>query len=134
MVTSRIWFSAAQKAELWDRWRSGSSAAAISRALDRRNKTGVQLRAALPVGLLRTLVGRTDLCLHRKIVVIGGSAAWTGSMNLVDPRYFKQDSGVGEWVDAMVRIPRSTGGRRAAACSEHDYPTSSKFLFCRCFA
>jgi len=25
-------------------------------------------------------------------------------MNLVDPRYFKQDSGVGEWVDAMVRI------------------------------
>ena len=41
MVTSRIWFSAAQKAELWDRWRSGSSAAAISRALDRRNKTGV---------------------------------------------------------------------------------------------
>jgi IS30 family transposase len=41
MVTSRIWFTAAQKAELWERWKSGSSAAAISRALDRRNKTGV---------------------------------------------------------------------------------------------
>ena len=25
-------------------------------------------------------------------------------MNLVDPRTFKQDSGVGEWVDAMVRV------------------------------
>ena len=25
-------------------------------------------------------------------------------MNLVDPRYFKQESGVGEWVDAMVRF------------------------------
>ncbi|CAE7829090.1 clsA, partial [Symbiodinium microadriaticum] len=25
-------------------------------------------------------------------------------MNLVDPRYFKQDSGVGQWVDAMVRV------------------------------
>jgi cardiolipin synthase len=25
-------------------------------------------------------------------------------MNLVDPRFFKQDAGVGEWVDAMVRI------------------------------
>ena len=25
-------------------------------------------------------------------------------MNLVDPRYFKQDSGVGEWIDAMVRL------------------------------
>ena len=41
MVTSRIWFTAAQKAQLWERWKSGSSAAVISRALDRRNKTGV---------------------------------------------------------------------------------------------
>ena len=41
MVTSRIWFTATQKAELWERWRSGLSVAAISRALDRRNKTGV---------------------------------------------------------------------------------------------
>ncbi len=70
----------------------------------RLREAGVELRAALPVGLLRTVVGRTDLRLHRKIVVIDGAAAWTGSMNLVDPRYFKQDSGVGEWVDAMVRF------------------------------
>src|SRR4030095_4488037 len=42
MVTSRIWFTAEQKAELWERWRKGQSAAAISRALERRNKTGVQ--------------------------------------------------------------------------------------------
>jgi len=70
----------------------------------RLREAGVELRAALPVGLLRTMVGRTDLRLHRKIVVIDGAAAWTGSMNLVDPRYFKQDSGVGEWVDAMVRF------------------------------
>jgi hypothetical protein len=41
MVTSRIWFRATQKAELWERWKSGLSVAAISRALDRRNKTGV---------------------------------------------------------------------------------------------
>jgi hypothetical protein len=34
MVTSRIWFTAAQKAELWERWKNGQSAAAISRALD----------------------------------------------------------------------------------------------------
>jgi cardiolipin synthase A/B len=70
----------------------------------RLREAGVQLRAALPVGLLQTLVGRTDLRLHRKIVVIDGTAAWTGSMNLVDPRYFKQGSGVGEWIDAMVRF------------------------------
>jgi hypothetical protein len=27
MVTSRIWFTAAQKAELWERWKDGQSAA-----------------------------------------------------------------------------------------------------------
>ena len=42
MVTSRIWFTAQQKGELWERWKSGQSVAAISRALERRNKTGVE--------------------------------------------------------------------------------------------
>jgi IS30 family transposase len=41
MVTSRIRFTAQQKTELWERWRNGLSVAAISRVLDRRNKTGV---------------------------------------------------------------------------------------------
>ncbi len=70
----------------------------------RLRNAGVELRAALPVGLFRTLVGRTDLRLHRKIVLVDGEVAWTGSMNLVDPRYFKKGAGVGEWVDAMVRL------------------------------
>lgn len=70
----------------------------------RLRAAGVQVRMALPVGLLRTFVGRTDLRLHRKVVVIDDTLAWTGSMNLVDPRIFKQSSGVGEWVDAMVRL------------------------------
>jgi cardiolipin synthase len=65
---------------------------------------GVQLQRALPVGLLRMLFFRVDLRMHRKIVVIDGQVAYTGSLNLVDPRYFKQDSGVGQWVDAMVRV------------------------------
>ena len=73
----------------------------------RLRDAGVDVRPALPVGFFRTFVGRTDLRLHRKIVVIDGVAAWTGSMNLVDPRFFKQDSGVGEWVDAMVRVQGS---------------------------
>jgi cardiolipin synthase len=58
----------------------------------------------LKVGVFRTVVGRADVRLHRKIIVIDGRIAWTGSMNLVDPRYFKQDAGVGEWIDAMVRL------------------------------
>ncbi len=47
---------------------------------------------------------RPDLRLHRKIVVIDDAVGYTGSFNLVDPRFFKQDAGVGEWVDAMVRL------------------------------
>jgi cardiolipin synthase len=65
---------------------------------------GVQLHAALPASLLRMLFYRLDLRLHRKIAVIDGEIAYTGSMNLVDPRYFKRDAGVGQWVDAMVRL------------------------------
>ena len=51
MVTSRIWFTAAQKAELWDRWKNGQSAAAISRALERKNKTGVARIVVLHGGI-----------------------------------------------------------------------------------
>jgi hypothetical protein len=29
MVTSRIWFTAKQKAELWERWKNGQSVLAI---------------------------------------------------------------------------------------------------------
>lgn len=51
MVTSRIWFTAAQKVELWERWKQGQSISAISRALERRNKTGVQRIVALHGGI-----------------------------------------------------------------------------------
>src|SRR5512143_2536817 len=51
MVTSRIWFTPVQKAELWERWKQGQSISAISRALERRNKTGVQRIVALHGGI-----------------------------------------------------------------------------------
>ena len=65
---------------------------------------GIELTEALPIQLGRFQFRRADLRLHRKIFVIDGSVVWTGSMNLVDPRTFKQSAGVGEWVDAMVRV------------------------------
>ena len=52
MVTSRIRFTAEQKAELWERWRDGLSVAAISRVLDRRNKTGVLRIVTLHGGIV----------------------------------------------------------------------------------
>src|SRR5215469_18677353 len=51
MVTSRIWFTVRQKAELWERWKNGQSVLAISRALERPNKTGVQRIVALHGGI-----------------------------------------------------------------------------------
>src|ERR1700675_227550 len=51
MVTSRTWFTAKQKAELWERWKNGQSVLAISRALERRNKTGIQRIVALHGGI-----------------------------------------------------------------------------------
>jgi cardiolipin synthase len=65
---------------------------------------GVCLGESLPVGIFSTLFSRADLRNHRKIAVIDGKTGYTGSQNLVDPRYFKQDEGVGQWIDAMLRI------------------------------
>jgi cardiolipin synthase A/B len=65
---------------------------------------GVAVEAAMPARLWRLLFVRFDLRMHRKIAIIDGRVAYTGSMNLVDPRYFKQTAGVGQWIDAMVRV------------------------------
>ena len=70
----------------------------------RLRAAGVRVVSALPVGPLRSFVGGAGLRLHRKVVVVDDAVAWTGSMNLADPRIFKRDAGVGEWVDAMVRL------------------------------
>jgi len=70
----------------------------------RFKRAGIQVAEALPIQVGRFQFRRADLRLHRKIFVIDGAVVWTGSMNMVDPRTFKQDSGVGEWVDAMVRV------------------------------
>jgi cardiolipin synthase A/B len=65
---------------------------------------GVHVAAALQSGLLRLLFVRPDLRMHRKIAVIDGVIGYTGSMNLADPVLFKQDAGVGQWVDAFARV------------------------------
>jgi cardiolipin synthase A/B len=82
----------------------GSKAFLKTDAPTRMRAAGIELEAALAIGPLGLIYRRADLRLHRKIVVVDERVAYTGSMNLVDPRYFKQDAGVGEWVDAMVRI------------------------------
>lgn len=70
----------------------------------RMREAGIEIRAALPTGLFATLFSRADLRNHRKIATIDSRIAYSGSQNLVDPRYFRQDAAVGDWVDAMVRV------------------------------
>ncbi|MCA8981637.1 MAG: cardiolipin synthase [Planctomycetes bacterium] len=72
--------------------------------LQRLRSAGIELGISHPVGFLRALLSRIDLRNHRKNAVIDGEVAYTGSQNLVDPRFFKQESGVGQWIDAMARL------------------------------
>lgn len=65
---------------------------------------GAHVVEALHVSLLRVFLRRMDLRQHRKMVLIDNHVAYTGSMNMVDPRFFKQDAGVGQWIDIMARM------------------------------
>ncbi len=82
----------------------GSRSFFKSEAIASLRAAGIEIVEVLPVNPLRALFVRLDLRDHRKIAVIDRGVAYTGSMNVADPRFFKQDAGVGEWVDAMVRI------------------------------
>lgn len=73
----------------------------------RLRNAGITLTEALPVQLWRTFLVRADLRNHRKIAVIDQKIGYTGSFNLVDPRFFKKNAGVGEWVDVMMRCEGS---------------------------
>lgn len=67
-------------------------------------ENGIEIAEALHVQLFRVFLRRMDLRQHRKIIVIDNEIAYTGSMNMVDPKFFKKESHVGEWVDIMLRI------------------------------
>ncbi|WP_296402846.1 phospholipase D-like domain-containing protein [Psychrobacter sp.] len=71
---------------------------------ERMVEAGVVVHQSLPVGLFKTLLKRSDLRNHRKIVVIDDDIGYTGSFNLVDPEFFNQDKAVGQWIDLMMRI------------------------------
>ncbi len=71
---------------------------------DIMRKAGIEFVESLKVNLFRLFLRRMDLRQHRKIILIDNHISYTGSMNMVDPRFFKQNSGVGQWVDIMVRM------------------------------
>lgn len=73
----------------------------IKKMAPRLKTSGIKLYPSLPVSLLRAWVSRIDLRNHRKIVVIDGLIAYTGSQNIVDDGYGHKGL---QWVDLMVRL------------------------------
>lgn len=70
----------------------------------RMKNADIDIVEALKVNLLRVFFRRMDLRQHRKVVLIDNYIAYTGSMNMVDPRFFKQHAGIGQWIDLMARM------------------------------
>lgn len=71
---------------------------------EKMRQAGVEVVEVLKVSLLRVFFRRMDLRQHRKIILIDNNIAYTGSMNMVDPKRFKQNAGVGQWIDIMTRM------------------------------
>uniref|UniRef100_A0A1B0C148 PLD phosphodiesterase domain-containing protein n=1 Tax=Glossina palpalis gambiensis TaxID=67801 RepID=A0A1B0C148_9MUSC len=65
---------------------------------------GIKIVEALHVNILRMFFRRMDVRQHRKMILIDNRIGYTGSMNMIDPKYFKKNSGVGQWIDIMIRI------------------------------
>lgn len=63
---------------------------------------GVRVFAMLPANLWRIPFSRLDLRNHRKLAVIDGTVAFTGSQNIVEASYGHKRAGV--WFDVMARI------------------------------
>ncbi len=68
---------------------------------------GIEVVEALKVNLMRVFLRRMDLRQHRKMVMIDNYIAYTGSMNMVDPRF---QTGCRRWT--MGRFDGADGGAR----------------------
>lgn len=76
---------------------------------------GVDVQAALPVGPVRRRFARADLRNHRKLAVIDGRVAYTGSHN-VSSEVFTEE--MGAWQDLSARIMGPTVGQLQAVFLE----------------
>jgi cardiolipin synthase A/B len=76
------------------------------RTIKKLKRIGVQWHVMLPVQPLRGKYQRLDLRNHRKILVVDGTVAYTGSQNMIDRSYNKRSNirrGL-QWKDFMVRF------------------------------
>ena len=111
---ARIWFTPQQKAELWERWKSGQCVADIARALERRNKSGVYRLLALNGGIApaprrRALV---TLRLSEREEISRGIAAGRPIRRIAQ--------GLGRSPSTVSREIKRNGGCRTYRASEAD--------------
>jgi cardiolipin synthase len=59
----------------------------VKKLAPKLRRSGVEVLEMLPVGLFRRNAARFDLRNHRKIVVVDGRVAYTGSQNIVNPGF-----------------------------------------------
>jgi cardiolipin synthase len=62
---------------------------------------GIQLCEMLPVNFFRRTLARMDLRNHRKLAIIDGRVAYSGSQNIVNASYGRKDM---VWHDLMARL------------------------------
>jgi cardiolipin synthase len=72
------------------------------RLAPRLRQQGVEVLPVLPVNLWRLPFARIDLRNHRKLVVIDGQIAYTGSQNIVEATYGHKKAG--RWHDILARM------------------------------
>ena len=72
----------------------------FKRLAPQMREQGIEIHPMLPVGLVRMWFARIDLRNHRKLAVIDGHIAYTGSQNIVNANYGHKDL---EWHDMMLR-------------------------------
>jgi cardiolipin synthase len=78
------------------------SAAFFDGMAPRMREAGIDVRDALPSKYFRRTLARIDVRNHRKLAVIDGRVAYTGSQNICDPDY--GSSRYGRWIDLTARL------------------------------
>jgi len=84
--------------------------------------SGVKIAEALPLRFLRrtSFTARYDIRNHRKIAVIDGKVAYTGSHNIIEPSYNRKAGGR-QWRDLSVRLTGPVVIQLLAVCYEDWY-------------
>src|SRR5713101_7691648 len=111
---ARTWFTPKQKAELWERWKSGQCVADIARALERRNKSGVYRVLAGNGGIAPAPRRRTPVALRleEREEISRGIAAGQSIRRIAQ--------GLGRSPSTVSREIKRNGGCSAYRASEAD--------------